>query len=270
MGTHKIEVEERRLRAEFEMTSAQSSELEKAIVEDFARLRDGSYQDSEAEGLVQKVMAVSAKFSLEQSLMMSLPATLAKRERGSFDEVVIGQAEQSLRGELDSIGAAVAAASAQLAAHAAATQMAQSELENALADQMQAADTLCGAQDAQSKGKSDEEAAKCDLTQIESKLAAATAVHQTKCGELEQFSAYNVSIFNLLRDRVQKQTQEPTVGSSVQMDGESATVADDVVADVAGEKETLESAEDSLAGMAGKKTSIVVVQGAETASLAGA
>jgi len=273
---HKVELEETRLGVELEQTKAQLSELEAAVVDKFPRLRDGSCEGSEAEGLVQEVMAASAKFALEESLMLALPATLAKRERGAFDEVVIGQAEQSLRGKLESMAADVEAASNLLAAQAPTSQVAQSGLDAALADQTQAAETLRAAEETVSQAKAAEEAAKCALAQHEPKSAAAEAVLQARREELEQFCAYNVCIFSLLRDRVQEETQGSSGDSAVDTAGGSAVDTEDV-ADAACNKGTLGSVEDSVAGMAGKEANIValdkepaVVHGTETASLAGA
>merc|ERR1712039_419726 len=132
--------EEKRLRAELEQTRTQVSELQEVVSGSFARLKDGSYEDSEAERLVQTVIAVSASCCLEESLALSLPTALAKRERGAFDEAVIGQAEQSFQGKLDSLRDIVEAAEGPLAVQVSASQTAQAELDAAMDDQAQAVD----------------------------------------------------------------------------------------------------------------------------------
>merc|ERR1712039_813143 len=210
------------------------------------RLKDGSYEDSEAERLVQTVIAVSANCCLEESLVLSLPTALAKRERGAFDEAVIGQAEQSFLGKLDSLRDVVEAAEGPLAAQVSASQTAQAELDAAMDDQAQAEAKLRGSQDRSAEAAAAHETAKSMLAQAESKLEAATAVQGVKSGELEQFRSYNACLFNLLRDRVlQKQAPESAEGSAADVANDTDTVAE-------------------------PSKDVAVVQGAESACLAGA
>merc|ERR1712151_675992 len=180
--------------------------------------------------LVKAVMAVSASCCLEESLMLALPTSLAKRERGGFDEAVISQAEQSLQGKLDGLRDSAEAAAGPLATQVATSEMAQAELDAATADQTQAEDNLRGAQDASAEAAAAHETAKCALAQLESKLEAATAMHGVKSGELAQFCTHNVCSFNLLRDRVLlKQADESAEGSG----------ADVAVGGEEGDKETI-------------------------------
>jgi len=245
-AAQRIEFEEKRLHAELEQTSAQVSELQEVISDSFARLKNGSYEDIEAEKLVQGVMAVGAKCSLEESLMLSLPTSLAKRGRGAFDEAVINQAEQSFQSKLESLRDSATAAEGPLAAQVAASQVAQAELDAAMADQAQAEEKLRSARDASVEAAAAQESAKCTLDQLEPKLETATTVQGVRSAELEQFRSHNVCTFNLSRDRVPQRQAHAS--------------AEDATADLSRDAETI----------AAPSKDASVVQGTETASLAGA
>jgi len=243
-AVQKMEFEEKRLRAELEQRSAQVSEVQEVISESFERLKNGNYEDIEVEKLVQGVMAVAAKCSLEESLMLSLPTSLAKRGRGTFDEAVINQAEQSFQSKLESLRDSATAAEGPLAAQVTASQMAQAELDGAMADQAQAEDKLRSTRDTSAEAAAAQESAKCTLAQLESKLETATASQGVKSAELEQFRSYNVCMFNSLRDRVPQK----------------ADASEDVAADSTKDTETI----------AAPSKDVSVAQGTETACLAGA
>merc|ERR1719251_277809 len=85
-------------------------------------------------------MAMVSKINIEESLATALPSCLAKRERGSFDQVVIGQAEEALRCKVASLGEMIVQSQEQLSTRRASAQAAHEELEAARSMQAQAAD----------------------------------------------------------------------------------------------------------------------------------
>merc|ERR1719296_657713 len=87
-----------------EMLASETVKLEelegsKATLEEAAQKAEAaaaeaaSFEDGEADALVEQVMAAGRDCSLEDLLLATLPACLARRERGAFDQQVLEQAE---------------------------------------------------------------------------------------------------------------------------------------------------------------------------------
>jgi len=202
------EVEQKRLDTDLEQAQRQVTELEDMLSGSFAKLKDVSYEDGEAEGLVQAVLGSATKVSLEESMIATLPASLAKRERGSFDQAVICEAEAAFQGKLATIRSAAEAANAPAAAQAGLAQAAQAELDAELASQSEAADGLRCAEEASAQAVAAAKAAKLAVAEIDAKVTAAAAAQKEKQAELEQFCAYNMSLYKVLRDRTAPRQQE--------------------------------------------------------------
>merc|ERR1711933_590968 len=125
------------------------------------------YEDATVEALIHTVKEAGTRCSLEESVVMALPASLAKRDRGPFDAAVVDEVERRLRSKVIALEEAVEVAAAPLAARAATVQGAQIELERALSEQVEAIDGLRDSQEARCVATAAAEAAKTAVGDVE-------------------------------------------------------------------------------------------------------
>merc|ERR1719336_1409364 len=228
-AAHKdCEVEEKRLADDLEQTRGQKSALEEALSNGFEKLKDGSCEEGEAEGLAAAVIATAKRSSLEESMITALAVVFKKRERGSFDVAVIQEAEQGFRSKIAALSEVIEAAADQLAAQTAAVQAAQAELDAATAEQAEAAEALRAARDTSTTAVVAAQAAKDAVRELDAKLVAPTAAKGQRNAELQRFRDSNVSMFEFLRDRVSKQhgqelAQDPAEAASKESVGDKDT-----------------------------------------------
>lgn len=253
-------LEKTRLGAELEQTDAHKTELEEVFSGSFARLREGSHEDGEAESLVKAVTAIGKSMCLEESLLLALPNALVKRDRGAFDVAVVEQADHILRSKIAALCELSQAAVATLATQAAQLQTAQVEYDAATAAQVLSADRLRQAQEASSAAATSAKAAKDAVIEIEAKLATATVVKHEKSAELEQFCSYNVFMYKMLRDRVPSKRSEEPAPKEVAATDEAAEA----------EAEAVEESGEVAATDEPSKESAALQGGNTLASLAGA
>merc|ERR1719336_299093 len=215
-AAHKdCEVEEKRLADDLDQTRGQKSALEEALSNGFEKLKDGSCEEGEAEVLAAAVIAAAKKSCLEESMITALAVVFKKRERGSFDVAVIQEAEQGFRSKVAALSEVIEAAADPLAAQTAAVQVAQAELDAAIAEQAEAAGALRAARVTSTAAVAAAQAAKDAVRELDAKLVAPTAAKGQRSAELQRFRDSNVSMFELLRDRVSKQHGQELAQESV-------------------------------------------------------
>jgi len=151
--------------------------------------------------LVQKVMAIVKQSNVEESLATTLPPCLAKRERGTFDQVVIGQAEEALRGKAATLGEAIARSEEQLVARKSTAQAACAELDAAKLTHGLAIHEFRTAQETSQGVLENSVQAKSVFKQFEANLAELESKLDAMRNELETFCTYHIVMFNLLRDQ---------------------------------------------------------------------
>lgn len=216
------ELEHKRVKADLEQVQAPVTELEEMLSGSLTKLKSrelGQLDALQVDSLVQSVLAVAKKVQMEEAMVATLPASLAKPEKGSFDEVVIHQAEQCFRDKLAALSTVAHAARGPATAQAAVVQAAQAELDAELAQHTQAAARLRGAQEASAESAAAVKAAIQAVAKLDAKLAVATATQAGRQAELDQFCAYNICLFKVLRDRTApKQQVEEEAGSQPDAD----------------------------------------------------
>lgn len=197
--------------SELQQALSLKSQLEDVLSGSLKQLVDGDYEDDGANGLIQVVTAAGAKSGLEESLMATLPLSLAKRERGGFDDVVISEAEKAIGGQIAALHEVAESAAATHAEQASAVQAAQTFLEAAERDLKLAAEGLRGAQEADSLAAASVEVAKVKAADQENTLAQAIGVRDAKQQELNQFRDYNMCIFTLMRDSISDKERSESI-----------------------------------------------------------
>jgi len=213
------------------------SELEKVLADSFHGLRDGTLEESAVEASVQMVMAAVEKLGLEGSLVATLPAVLSKRERGAFDVVVIQGAEQGICEKIAAFGAEAEALTASSSEKAAVVEAATASVKEAAAHEADAVGKLEAANAASSEAAATLEATRVELTRLEADVVQAAAVQEAKQQEFDQFCNYNMSIFQMLRERTaNKDAQEKLEESREESAQECSEDAQEIVPDVAVDK----------------------------------
>jgi len=186
---------------QLETAVASKAYLEKVLAESFQGLKDGTFEEGAVEAAVQIVMAAVEKSGLEGSLIATLPAVLARRERGAFDLVVIQGAEQGMSDKITALGAEAESLTASRSEKATAVEAAKASLEEAASRESEAAGKLQAASAASAEAVAAIEDTRAELTKLEAGVAEAEAVRDAKQQELESYCSYNLSIFQMLRDR---------------------------------------------------------------------
>jgi len=208
------EAAEKRVAAELAATRASITEFEEVLTNSFAKLRDATFEEGEAEALVEPVLAMGRACSMEDSLLATLPACLARRERGAFDQQVLEQAEQTLRQKVAGFGEAAVASEAQFATCQASVGAAKSELEAAVGAQSEAAEQARSAEEQSSTAAAAAAEARRAVTDFQAKVAEAQATKEQSREAAEGFKSYNVFMFEMLRDAT-SQKAEPSTEEAV-------------------------------------------------------
>lgn len=196
-------LEEGQLRSELEQTIALKTELQEVLSGSLKTLRDGHYQDGEVAGMIEAVTSASVKSCMEVSLVATLPMSLAKRDRGAFDEMVIREAEQGIRGKIAALAEVAEAAAGPLSAHAEAVRAEQARLDAATSNQAHLLDGLHIIREGSSAAAATAAAARASVIELEAEFTRAAAAKSAREGELEHFCSYNVCIFKLLQSQAQ-------------------------------------------------------------------
>jgi len=204
VASNDIDAEVKQMDAQLEETRTLAGQFEDVLSSAFPSLREGGFEESEAQGLVDRVMAIVSKSNLEESLTATLPPCLAKRERGSFDLVVMGQAEEALRAKATAVKEALGQPEEQLSVRKAAAQAACADLQAASVAQAEAAAQLSSAQEASKAALEKAAEAKLAVSNFEANLAEAKSKLEKKRSELDTFSTYDLFMFQLLRDQTSK------------------------------------------------------------------
>jgi len=235
------------VQTELEATRSLSAQFEEVLSGSFVSLKEGNFEDGAAEGLVENVMAMVNQSNMEESLTATLPPCLAKRERGSFDMVVLGQAEEGLRAKAQSLVEAIAQLEEQFSAKTATTQAAGAELDAAKATQAEAAEELRSGQES-SQGALDKACeAKRAVADCEGKLAVAQARLEQKQGEADNFKSYHKFMFELLRDATTSKPQAEAATSDAPVEESVEKPVEEPAAEVAADAQVVVGNDESLA-----------------------
>jgi len=144
----------------------------------FQKLRDMTFEDEEADNLLQEVQAIIDGMDLEASLVQTLPQALVKRDRGSFETLAISQFEERLTSQLAALEEKIQASTSE---QKEAVKKVQAELDTAK-----------------------------EGVQIATRaVAKAEKARNGRQAELETFRDYNKAAFEMLRDRVSDKPQPP-------------------------------------------------------------
>jgi len=187
--------------AAYEEAVAEKEELAAVLAHDFRLLRDG---DSEATSEVRaKILTLSAKLSLEESLMTALPSVLAKKptERGSFDAMVVAQLEEGLTNKVAKLSEVVTNGAPAAAARQVSVDEAKQAMETAKNAQQLAADELTAANNLQKKRAQEGEDVKAALDAQGPVVHTAGELKREKEEQLQGFMDWNFACFETLRDR---------------------------------------------------------------------
>lgn len=254
--------------SQLETVVTSKSELEKVLQESFQGLKDCVFEESAVEAAVQTVMAAVEKLGLEGSLVATLPAVLARRERGAFDFVVIQGAEQGICDKIAALGAEAEPLAASRSAKVAAVEAAKLSVEEAAAHETEAAGKLQEANATSAEAVAATEEIRVELAKREADVVQVAAVRDAKQQELEQFCSYNVSIFHMLRDRtVSKEPDEKPEESKEEIVQECAEDGNESMLDTSADN-AAEKAADKVADKVGtvlaeeQRATLVAVAGA--------
>jgi len=220
-AVQEAETAEQKVAAELEATKASVVRFEEVLATSFAKLKAASFEDGEADALVEQVMAAGRDCSLEDSLLATLPACLARRERGAFDQQVLEQAEQSLRQKVASLGEAKAASEGQLGTCQAAAGAAKGELEAATVAQSEVADQLRSAEEQRAAADTAAAEARRAVDEFQASVAEAQAAKEKSREAAEGFRSYNLFMFQMLRDATTQKASEPAAAEEQQQQQEA-------------------------------------------------
>jgi hypothetical protein len=195
------ELEGKRMETELADTQSLAVQFNAVLSGSFTSLKEGVFEDAEVENMVEKVMDMVKRSGMEESLVTTLPPCLGKRERGSFDQVVIGQAEEGLRGKAVALAEVVLQSEEQLSVQKSAAEAACAELVAMQAVQTQTVDELHGLQQVSKIALEKAVEAKRTVMDLEAKQARAKTHLVAKRSESETFRSYNMFMFELLRDQ---------------------------------------------------------------------
>jgi len=198
---------EQRVAAEFTTIRSSMADFEDVLTNSFVKLRDASFEDNEAEGLIEKVMAMGKACTLEESLLATLPACLAKRERGAFDKQVLEQAEKVLRQKVMSLGEAATASEAKLVACKTCTEVAKADHTAAGVTHTEVAEQLRNAEAASITASAAAAESRQATSDLQARVLDAQALVEYSREALEGFKTYNVFMFEMLRDATSKKVE---------------------------------------------------------------
>lgn len=193
--------------AEFQLLQAEREQFAKLLSEDFAKLRDGSYQDpNEAQSYFNNLdSAVRRLSSTDESFLTALPSILKPpAERGSFDMMVVAQIGEVLMRKESEVAAATAAEVPKAELRKAEIQAAEKVLEAAKEVQQRAALALIAAQREQKDSEASYEAAREGLGKFRVQYKQFLDDRDEAAAELDIFTRSNISAFEKLRNRSTK------------------------------------------------------------------
>lgn len=149
------------------------------------------------------VLPVLQTLTLDESLMTALPSTCMKApsDRGAFDHMVIEQLEKSLSDRGSELAKTLEDGAPAAAERAADVEAAQSNLTALTEAQMKAAAELALAQASQQEASATVDADKVAVRNFEPEHQKAVQACEEKAADLENFRAYNLACFKMLRDK---------------------------------------------------------------------
>lgn len=191
-----------------ELTKAKEEKVtvDAAIETDLKAVVDGECATDVMDKHYLVLKPILAGLELDDSLKTALPATCKKEKaaRGAFDNMVIEQLQKTLGERAEALAKVIENAAPAAEQRAAAVTAAEEALADAKKAQEAAQEALKGAEEA-------DKAAAASVAEAEAALSTYNVEHK-KVTEalaakellLQNFTTYNVSCFELLRDKVSK------------------------------------------------------------------
>jgi len=178
--------------------------------------------------------------SLEDTLLTALPTACGKKieERGAFDNMAIEALKFKMQEKSEEIAKKVQDAAPAAEARAVAMTDAENVLSGATEQQAKATQELQSATAAQSQADADLKAAQAEVELYEPQCEEAKAERDEKAATLKQFVEYDISCFEMLKDKKAKQTepaleptQEPVASALEAMAVEETVVTAETIVD---------------------------------------
>lgn len=220
------------------LVSAKSDKeiLEAAFAGDFKTLKDGAYEDGQANQHFKSLKSLFGKLSMEESLKNAGPGALMKKpgERGGFDNTVVEEFEKSFQTKIAELEAILSSGQPDSDARAAAVSSAKQEHEEAETKQKEASASLLAAKEAQKESVAALKAAKAAVTAYKPEYKAATELRDEKKAELDTFVELTISTFMELKDKVSAKRQREI---AAQAEAEAAAAAAEAAAQTAAKEE---------------------------------
>jgi len=154
-----------------------------------------------------KVVALAKQLAgVDESLLKAMPSSCLKKSdaRSQFDSMVLETLAKNFTEHVASLTATLEGAKVGFAERAATVQAAQTALEEAKAKQQAAATDVSTSQAAHREAQAALAAAEASLREFEPTLVAAERHASEQKEVLDNFVAWNVSCFEMLRDNKRK------------------------------------------------------------------
>jgi len=185
---------------------AESAAFDAAAKDHFAVLLDGTWsEEAQAQQQIECLGPFIAQLHLDESLRTALPAACVKSpsSRGSFDCLVLEQAQKAFADKAAQLRAAAAACAPAVNEVTAASEAARKALEDAQATAAALTTALGDAKGEQSQGAAASAAAAQEVKNFEAELKQVTRGHSIALSELELVQG-PLADFEALRDRTAK------------------------------------------------------------------
>jgi len=197
-----------------------------AISEDLAALRDDASSISDHDAPCARLVALSMRLGIEETLTASLPTVCAKKptDRGSFDLLVVEQFEKEIISKAAEINTALGAKVASAVPLEESSVALQKELDESTAAHHLAADLLHASLAEEKEALVAYNDCKVELMNFEPTLQAAVDALEEKKAALASFQTWNKASFDVLKSRptpspkpvaLPKSEPTPEVGEAV-------------------------------------------------------
>lgn len=177
---------------------------EAAIANEFQAVLEGIWQ---TEKQSEKVVTLAKQVAgVDESLLKAMPSTCLKKAdaRSQFDNMVLETIARNFADRVASLTTTLKGAKVSSAEHTASVQAAQAAVEASKAKQHAAATNVSTAQASHREAQVALSAAETALSEFESTLLVAEEVAGQHKAALDNFEMWNVSCFEMMRDKARK------------------------------------------------------------------
>lgn len=242
--------------------------LDRAIDVDLRAIKEGSQGTAHYEALQPVLRGLE---DLDESLAAALPATCAKAsgDRATFDTMVIEALDKALHEGAAKLAQQLQEGAPAAQARAEAAEAASSQLATAAGMQQQAEEALAEAEARHREAETLAGAAAAAVASHEPDHQAAVEVRDQQAAALDNFRAYDLVCFELLRNQLSKKARD----AAREATRESAQEAAREVAQEAAQEPTKDAATEGLAqdgAVVAKAVVLPVVSTEEPARAGGA